>query len=245
VGSYPTLSPITCAGDRASGPVFQPSAGLLSAALDVTGGLRRPAPRVLGPSGLSGPGLLRPLPSRVRTFLYARIDRAQRRVGRPEPWPLLYPRSSVTRPVRRSTPAAAADDNDLRGAQADLDLADSAPVALPTRVVRDGRIEPCPRNSLGAPVGFYDALVGLVVDGLGQRGSRVLAVDSVAGSEGLYRRRAGPEGACDPVITPALVHPTLHIVHEFPERNPLVNTHSRITSDPLLSIVHQGTFSMN
>ena len=33
----------------------EPSAGLLSVALDVTGGLRHPVPRVLSPSGLSGP----------------------------------------------------------------------------------------------------------------------------------------------------------------------------------------------
>jgi hypothetical protein len=51
VGSYPTLSPITCAAKSLS----RPSAGLLSVALDVTGGLRRPVPRVLSPSGLSGP----------------------------------------------------------------------------------------------------------------------------------------------------------------------------------------------
>src|SRR5215207_8542764 len=53
VGSYPTLSPITCAG---RGCPLRPSAGLLSVALDVTADLRRAAPRVLSPSGLSGRG---------------------------------------------------------------------------------------------------------------------------------------------------------------------------------------------
>ena len=52
---------------RRLGP--RPSAGLLSVALDVAAGLRRTAPRVVGPSGLSGPGS--PQPSRVRTLLYA------------------------------------------------------------------------------------------------------------------------------------------------------------------------------
>src|SRR5215210_3505881 len=53
VGSYPTLSPITCAGQgRFASRPFRPSAGLLSVALDVTGGLHHPVPRVVGPSGL-------------------------------------------------------------------------------------------------------------------------------------------------------------------------------------------------
>src|SRR5918997_5042991 len=52
----PPFHPSPVPGDRAS----EPSAGLLSAALDVTGGLRLPAPRVFGPSGLSGPELLDP-----------------------------------------------------------------------------------------------------------------------------------------------------------------------------------------
>jgi hypothetical protein len=56
----------------------RPSAGLLSVALDVTGGLHHPAPRVGWPE--------RPL-LRVRTLLYAwtRGPRTQRRVGRPRP----------------------------------------------------------------------------------------------------------------------------------------------------------------
>jgi hypothetical protein len=52
---------------RRLGP--RPSAGLLSVALDVAAGLRRTTPRVVSPSGLSGPGS--PRPSRVRTLLYA------------------------------------------------------------------------------------------------------------------------------------------------------------------------------
>src|SRR5215207_1516275 len=54
VGSYPTLSPITCARwSRTVVRLYGPSAGLLSVALDVAAGLRRAAPRVIGPSGLS------------------------------------------------------------------------------------------------------------------------------------------------------------------------------------------------
>jgi len=45
---------------------LRPSAGLLSVALDVTAGLRRAAPRVVSPSGLSGPEIGS---SRVRTLL--------------------------------------------------------------------------------------------------------------------------------------------------------------------------------
>ena len=53
VGSYPTLSPITCAVYiRDMSRMYRPSAGLLSVALDVAAGLSRAAPRVVGPSGL-------------------------------------------------------------------------------------------------------------------------------------------------------------------------------------------------
>ena len=47
VGSYPTLSPITCERE-----IPTPSAGLLSVALDVAEGLRPSVPRLVGPSGL-------------------------------------------------------------------------------------------------------------------------------------------------------------------------------------------------
>lgn len=60
MGPYPTVSPITCAGGS-----LRPSAGLLSAALGVTGPLG-PAPRLVGPSGLSGAGIR---PAGARTFL--------------------------------------------------------------------------------------------------------------------------------------------------------------------------------
>jgi hypothetical protein len=56
-------------------------------------------------------------------------------------------------------------------------------MALPALVVRNGRIEPRPWNLAG----FYDPLVSLVVDGLDQCGAWVVAINSVAGSEGLYR----------------------------------------------------------
>jgi hypothetical protein len=84
VGSYPTLSPITCAGGVAP---LRPSAGLLSVALDVAAGLRRAAPRVLGPSGLSGPGSSRALASPDFALHPWREVGTQRRVGRPRPSP--------------------------------------------------------------------------------------------------------------------------------------------------------------
>ena len=52
VGSYPTLSPITCAGGTPLAGRVRPSAGLLSVALDVAEGLRPSVPRLFGPSGL-------------------------------------------------------------------------------------------------------------------------------------------------------------------------------------------------
>ena len=62
----------------------EPSAGLLSVALDVTGNLRRPVPRVLSPSGLSEPEASGPRESGL--FSAPRLCfEAQRRVGRPEP----------------------------------------------------------------------------------------------------------------------------------------------------------------
>jgi hypothetical protein len=78
VGSYPTLSPITCAvWKRNMLRLYRPSAGLLSVALDVAAGLRRRRPSGCWPE--------RPL-LRVRTLLYIlENSRTQRRVGRPRP----------------------------------------------------------------------------------------------------------------------------------------------------------------
>jgi hypothetical protein len=62
---------------------LRPSAGLLSVALDVAAGLRRAAPRVVSPSGLSGPGS-GPRESGLCSASWGN-PRTQRRVGRPEP----------------------------------------------------------------------------------------------------------------------------------------------------------------
>src|SRR5918998_526218 len=66
--------------------ILRPSAGLLSVALDVAAGLRRAAPRVVSPSGLSGPGGSTGS-SRVRTLLCVPGEKpgTQRQVGRPRP----------------------------------------------------------------------------------------------------------------------------------------------------------------
>ena len=91
VGSYPTLSPITC-GRK----LPDPSAGLLSVALDVTGGF--PAPRVDWPE--------RPL-LRVRTLLYARGQRprnaAAGRTARTRPIIPYEPNDELLAPPRRSS----------------------------------------------------------------------------------------------------------------------------------------------
>jgi hypothetical protein len=59
-----------CSKVTPHGRSLEPSAGLLSVALDVTGGLGYPVPRVVSPSGRYG-SELKHWSSRVRTFLYA------------------------------------------------------------------------------------------------------------------------------------------------------------------------------
>src|SRR5215212_10245004 len=113
-------------------------------------------------------------------------------------------------------PSPVTNEYDLVGAQANFDLADLAPAALPAWVIRDRRVEPGPRAPLGSPVAFENPLVGLVVGRLGEGSSRVLAIDAVAGPEGLHAGRARPEGARDPLVAPALVHPALYVVYELP-----------------------------
>jgi hypothetical protein len=76
----------------------EPSAGLLSVALDVTGSLRRPVPRVLNPSGLSEPEASDPRESGL--FSTPRLcSGAQRRVGRPEPGAYYTDGSRPTRTI--------------------------------------------------------------------------------------------------------------------------------------------------
>jgi hypothetical protein len=96
----------------------QPSAGLLSVALDVAAGLRHTAPRVVSPSGLSGSGS--PRSSRVRTLLCAAGEasfarRCSNGSDGPNPGSRLY-----LRPARVSTvcqaAAATAGQDDPRGA---------------------------------------------------------------------------------------------------------------------------------
>lgn len=78
VGSYPTLSPITCAGNGGFAS-YRPSAGLLSAALDVTVDLHLTVPRVISPGGLFyESGLCSMSPG-----AYILRHGTQRRVGQP------------------------------------------------------------------------------------------------------------------------------------------------------------------
>ncbi len=77
---------------RTGSSPLRPSAGLLSVALDVAAGLRRAAPRVLSPSGLCGREK-RALASPDFALRTGLVEAgSQRRVGRPRPASILYPR---------------------------------------------------------------------------------------------------------------------------------------------------------
>src|SRR5918998_1989018 len=157
----------------------RPSAGLLSVALDVTEGLRLHGFRRPRPSGYWPE---RPL-LRVRTLLYApgRSRRAQRQVGRPEPYQII----PYGLKARLGAPygAAAADEHDPGRGQAQLDPLGAVPALAPARVVADLGVEPDARaRRLEHP------LVRGVVLRVVQYGPCVTPVDGVAGTEGLHRR---------------------------------------------------------
>jgi hypothetical protein len=130
-----------------------PSAGLLSVALDVAEGLRPSVPRVVGPSGLCYESGLCSTPR-------AGSPVTQRRVGRPRPDGLY--RTSVGRqlaanadqrvPLLRADPGAprlpAAEKDDPGRREAQLHPLGALPTLLPARVGADLGVEPHP-GSLG------------------------------------------------------------------------------------------------
>jgi hypothetical protein len=205
VGSYPTLSPITCATWRAT----RPSAGLLSVALDVTEGLRPSVPRVLGPSGLcyeSG------LCSTLRAKALKRSD------GSDGPDPLNY----TLLAGRRAPCASAAEEHDPGRCNVQLYPLCADPALLPAWVVPDFGVEPD-----AWACWLEHAFVGGVVLRIVQRRAGSATVYGVARAERLHRRRARPESAGDPLVAPALVNPTADVVYKFPQRNSLIYSHAR------------------
>src|SRR5919107_4795066 len=130
------------------------------------------------------------------------------------------PKCSLT--GRRRTPGAPAPQKDDPGrCEAQLDPLGALPALLPAGVVADLWVEP----DAGA-VRLKHPLVGRVVLRVVQRRSRRAAVDGVARAERLHRRRARSQGACDPLVAPVLLHPTVDVIYELPERNPLIYSHA-------------------
>src|SRR5829696_7466391 len=129
---------------------------------------------------------------------------------------------------RRRAPGAPAPQQDDPGRRdAQLDPLNALPAFLPARVVADLGVEP----DAGA-FRLEHALVGGEVLRLVQRRSRRAAVDGVARAERLHRRRARPQGACDPLVASVLLNPTADVVYKLPERYPLIYSH---TPSPLFN----------
>src|SRR5829696_4772132 len=123
---------------------------------------------------------------------------------------------------RRRAPGAPAPQQDDPGRRdAQLDPLNALPAFLPARVVADLGVEP----DAGA-FRLEHALVGGEVLRLVQRRSRRAAVDGVARAERLHRRRARPQGACDPLVASVLLNPTADVVYKLPERYPLIYSHA-------------------
>src|SRR5918992_222663 len=130
------------------------------------------------------------------------------------------PKRSLT--ARRLAPGATAPQQDDPGrCEAQLDPLGALPALLPAGVVADFGVEPDARTFW-----LEHALVGRVVLRVVQRRGGSAAVDGVARAERLHRRRARPQGACDPLVASVLLNPTADVVYELPERNPLIYTHA-------------------
>ena len=216
VGSYPTLSPITCAegsfGHR-----------LVCSLLHLTWRRACAAPPLgfLARAAFPDPVDPRVIASPDFALYPGRHPGTQRRVGRPRPSPHYTLTSSGAR-LHSACPGAATPEEDDPGrGQVQFDPLRSSPAHLPARVVSDGGVEP----DAGA-FGLDHPLVRRVFLRFVQRRARPAAIDSVARTERLYARRARPEGGGDPVVASTFIHPTPDVIDELPERNPLACAHT-------------------
>src|SRR5919112_3672210 len=128
-------------------------------------------------------------------------------------------RSLTTR--RRALDATTPQQDDPGRCEAQLDPLDALPAFVPAGVVADLGVEPD-----AGTLRLEHPFVGGVVLRVVQRRGACAAVDGVARAERLHRRRARPEGAGDPLVAAVLLHPTLDVVYELPERYPLIYSHA-------------------
>src|SRR5215203_3629158 len=130
------------------------------------------------------------------------------------------PKRSLT--GRRQAPGAPAPQEDDPGrCEAQLDPLDAVPALLPAGVVADFGVEPDAWTFW-----LEHPFVGRVVLRIMQRRAACAAVDGVARAERLHRRRARPQGAGDPLVAAVLLNPTVDVIYELPERNPLIYSHA-------------------
>src|SRR5215208_238360 len=193
--------------------------------------------------GSGSPKALRSLPARRSS---SRL--CSRRMNSCHPMPFMHPSAPVGLPhlPRRSSweitskvlcvPLSrkgaiglfpAPQEDDPVRCEAQLDPLGAAPTFLPAGVVADLWVEP-EAGTLRLEHPFVGGEVLRVV----RRRSLRAAVDGVARAERLHRRGARPEGACDPLVASVLLHPTVDVVYELPERHPLIYTHA---SPPLFN----------
>src|SRR5215208_4948443 len=130
------------------------------------------------------------------------------------------PKRSLTA-RRRASGATAPQQDDPGRCKSQLDPLDAVPALLPAGVVADLWVEP----DAGA-FRLEHPFVARVVLRVVQRRGGSAAVDGVARAERLHRRRARPQGACDPLVASVLLNPTADVVYELPERYPLIYSHA-------------------
>src|SRR5918998_2442830 len=101
---------------------------------------------------------------------------------------------------RRRAPGAPAPQQDDPGrCEAQLDPLGALPALLPARILADLWVEPD-----AGPFWLEHPFVGRVVLRVVQRRAACAAVDGVARAERLHRRRAGAQGAGDPLVAAVL-----------------------------------------
>ncbi len=173
--------------------------------------LARSVPRVVGPSGLcyeSG------LCSTPRTSP-GRSDGSDG--PNPSEYILWRDRAGLRSDGTRGS--AATYQYDARGSYPHLNPLHVTPTLPPPRILAYAGIKPYTRV-----FSIQNTLVGAVLFRVMQRRALVPTVDAVARPERLNRRRTGPERRSDPIIPTTFIHPSPNILHELPERNPLINT---------------------